>query len=321
MYAGRCILVWMACMGFVWGCDDENTGIDGTGGMGSGGESAGGTGGQLVAINPLDGAGEVESVQSGFMFTEGPVWRASEGVLLFSDIPAAKIYRLQANGSIDTFRDDSGKSNGLIYDENALLLAAEHQNRRVSRTLANGNIVEVVSEFEGNKLNSPNDLAVRDDGTIYFTDPPYGLDGRPREVNFNGVFRLDTSGGLTAEWQGDLDSRPNGLVLSPDQSRLYVADTVANVMVFEVSQDGSLSEPADFATDVQNGDGMAIDGAGNLYVTAADGVRVYSPQGSLWGVIEVPEQPANCTFGGSNGKTLFVTARTSLYRVELPSAS
>jgi gluconolactonase len=262
----------------------------------------------------------VELVADGFVFTEGPTWRSREQWLQFSDIPANTIYRLTPPDDITVFRADSGESNGLDSDVDGLLLAAEHANRRVSRTLPNGTVVTVASQYLGDPLNSPNDIAVRSDGTIYFTDPPYGINPATEQVlEFNGVFRVAPSGGLTAEWEGAKSTRPNGLVLSPDERILYVADSTGGIMAFDVNADGSLTAERPFVAALQNADGMAMDTGGNLFVTTVEGVQVFDPSGSSWGVIEVPDGrvPANCAFGGADARTLYITAREALYRVLL----
>jgi gluconolactonase len=231
------------------------------------------------------------------------------------------IYELTPPDDVQTFREESQMANGLASDSDGLLLAAEHESRRVSRTLEDGTIVTVASEYMGDSLNSPNDIAVRIDGTIYFTDPPYGINqATQQELDFNGVFRVDPEGVLTAEWEGELESRPNGLVLSPDERRLYVADTTEGVMVFDVNADGSLGEEQAFVPSVAGADGMAMDTGGNLFVSTATGVQVFDPEGTLWGTIEMPEgalAPANCAFGGDDARTLYITARSALYQVRL----
>ena len=304
------------------GCS-ETTGDGGTGGVG-GMAGSGGTGGDnLPRFDPLEGIGTVELVANGFEFTEGPTWRTVEQTLLFTDIPANTIYELTPPDAIAVFRADSGHSNGLDSDIDGLLLAAEHGNRRLSRTLPDGTIVDVASQYLGDPLNSPNDIAVRSDGTIYFTDPPYGIDPETEQVlEFNGVFRVDPVGKLTAEWEGAKGTRPNGVVLSPDESILYVALTEGDlmaVMAFDVHLDGSLSGQRTFVDDVPFPDGMAIDTGGNLFVAASAGVWVYDPQGSLWGIIEALDgrSPANCAFGGDDARTLYITAREALYKVSL----
>ena len=293
----------------------------GGGGGSTDGAAEGGDGANAAdaapGFDPLDGAGEVELVAEDFLFTEGPAWRSDDGVLLFSDIDGNCIHRLSPPDAIDVFRPDSGRSNGLAFDDDGLLLAAEHGTRRVSRTLAGGTVETVVDRFEGMLLNSPNDIAVRADGTIYFTDPPYGIDPDDQVLDFNGLFRIDPDGALTAEWRGALDSRPNGVALSPDQRTLYLADTTAGLTAFAVEPDGSLSGERPFVPSVPNADGLAVDTGGNLYVTAADGVRVYAPDGALWGTLAVPRQPANAAFGDADARTLYITARQGLYRIRL----
>jgi gluconolactonase len=297
----------------------DASGRDG-GGTDGGGDDAGGgmDGGPVAPRDPFDGIGDVEMVRGGFMFLEGPHWRAADGVLLFTDIPASQIWELVPPDAFDVFREPSNGANGLATDEAGNLLAAEHEARRVSRTLSDGTIETVAERYMGMRLSSPNDLAVRSDGTIYFTDPPYGLSGRPQEVPFNGVYRVAPGGALTAEWMGPMASRPNGIDLSPDERTLYVADTAAGaVRAYDVAADGSLSGERDFATDTPGADGMAVDETGNLYVTTSEGVKVYASTGSLWGTIDIPMQPANCGFGDADRQTLYVTAQTTLYRVRI----
>ena len=175
----------------------------------------------------------------------------------------------------------------------------------------------IASAYDGTPLNSPNDVAVRSDGNIYFTDPPYGIDEGDRELSFNGVFRVAPGGTLTAEWEGALSTRPNGVALSPDEAVLYVSDTTGPVRAYDVATDGSLSAERVFASGVSNGDGLCMDQDGNLFVTAATGVVAFAPDGSSWGTIAVPQAPANCTFGGADRKTMYITARTGLYAVTM----
>jgi gluconolactonase len=271
-----------------------------------------------AGLNPLVRRGDVEKVSGGFTFTEGPVWLASRGVLLFSDVPADTINQLQPPATITVFRRPTGRSNGLGLDPQGRLVASEGDNRRVSRTLADGTVVTVADRWQGKRLNSPNDNITRSDGTIYFTDPPYGLPpGQPRELDFQGVFRVDPAGTLhleSAEF-----NRPNGVALSPDGKTLYIDDTADGlVRKFPIRPDGSLGASATFVPSTGGGgDGMAVDDAGNVYVATDGGVKVYRPGGAPWGTIPVPEVPSNCAFGGADRKTLYITAKTSLYRVVL----
>jgi len=268
-------------------------------------------------VDPLVGVGTAVAIDTSFQFVEGPVWRPTAGVLLFSDIPANTIYQLAPPSTITTFRADSGNSNGLAEDQNGLLLAAEHGNRRVSRTTGAGQVVDVASMYQGMRLNSPNDIAVRADGTLYFTDPPYGISSGEQELAFNGVFRVDPAGTLTAEWQGSTSARPNGVILSVDQSVLYVADTAGPVRAYDVAAGGALSGERTFTSDVIGADGMCLDQAGNVFVTTSTGVKAFAPDGSLWGTIAIPQAPANCTFGGTDYRTMYVTARTGVYSVSM----
>jgi len=256
--------------------------------------------------------GPVEQVGTGYKFTEGPVWSAEDG-WLFSDIPADTIY----HGTGDVFRKPSGQSNGLARDNQGRLLAAEHKNRRVTRTEKDRSITVIADSHAGKKLNSPNDIAVRSDGTIFFTDPPYGLpgwvDGPNGELKFSGVYAVKPAGEtklLTKEWE-----TPNGIGLSPDEKTLYVADTRGgHIHAYPVNKDGTVGAGAKFC-DLPGPDGMAIDTAGRVWCTASDGVRIHSPEGALLHTIEVPEPPANCAFG-KDGDTvvLYMTARTSVYK-------
>lgn len=265
--------------------------------------------------DPLDGIGEVTLVQEGFEFLEGPHWFAEDGVLRFTDIPADTIYELEPPDQITEWRTPSNNANGLAADPQGRLLAAEHGGRQISIT-RNGEAQTLVAQYEGGQFNSPNDLVMHSGGWLYFTDPPYGLANRTREIDFNGLFRfVPGDETLVAEWEGDLDSRPNGVVVSPDDETLYMADTAASkVYAFDIAADGALSGRRDFV-EASGPDGMAIDADGNLYVTSADGVEVFAPDGAKWGTIGVPRRPSNCAFGGPESKVLFITAREGLYRV------
>ena len=255
-------------------------------------------------------AGPVEVVAEGLEFTEGPVWLAS-GELLFSDIPADTIYR--ADKTI--FRRPSGKSNGLTLDPQGRLIACEHWNRRVTRTEKDGSITVLAESYEGKKLNSPNDAIVRSDGTVFFTDPPYGLEDREAELSFNGVFAILPDG--TLKLLATDFNRPNGIALSPDGKILYVADVAeSHIRAFDLAEDASLSNPRIFCS-VPTPDGIRVDSRGFLWSSARDGVQVFNPEGEHVGTISFPQQPANLTFGGEDSKTLFATARTAVYKVRL----
>jgi sugar lactone lactonase YvrE len=255
----------------------------------------------------------VEKVAGDFRFTEGPVWVAASGELIFSDIPANKLYRFK-DGKADVFRDPSGNANGNSLDRQGRLLTCEHGNRRISRTEPDGAIVTLADRFEGKRLNSPNDIVCNSDGAIYFTDPPYGVEPELRELDFQGVYRI-ADGRLTLLVRDF--AKPNGLCFSPDEKLLYIADTErSHVRVFEVAGDGSLVNDRVFCK-VARPDGMRTDATGNLYVAAETGVEVFDKTGKQAGHFDVPERPANLCFGDADNKSLYITAKTSLYRVRL----
>ena len=270
-----------------------------------------------------------ERIAAGFGFTEGPLWRGSH--LLFSDIPNSRIVRWEQKAEgpeLTTFRTPSGNANGHTLDRQGRLVSCEHSARRVSRTEADGSVVTLADAFEGKRLNSPNDVVVRNDGSLYFTDPPYGLPNltEGKELDFHGVYRLDFDGSGPHLLVDDFD-RPNGLAFSLDESRLYVADTARHhIRAFDVAADGSISGGDVFAVlrgndgEIGGPDGMKVDVEGNVYCTARGGLWVVSGGGTVLGRIILPEQPANCGWGGSDWTTLYLTARTGVYRVELQVA-
>jgi gluconolactonase len=267
----------------------------------------------LSTINPIEGAAAVSKIPGKtFSFTEGTTWNAA-GYLLFSDIPNATIWKLTPPSTFTEFRPMSGKSNGLAFDPMGRLLACEHGNRRVSRTDASGTVTTLADEYMGKQLNSPNDVIVKSDGNVYFTDPDYGLEGRPAELAFKGIYRVDPSGALSLI--DDSMKEPNGIAFSPDEKTLYVGDTGAPVTnKWSVGTDGALSGKTKFAD--TGSDGMCIDDAGNLYLPSG-GIQVFKPSGDKWGTIAIPETPTNCAFGGADRKTLFVSAGTSIWSVTL----
>ena len=268
--------------------------------------------------DPLIGVGSVEVVQGGYQFTEGPQWRDATDDLVFSDIPANTIYKYTPGGGAPVVhRMPSGNANGLALDLGGELIAAQH-DRTVTR---DGTVI--ASLFETEQLNSPNDVIVHDDGTIYFTDPPYGTPGGQggSALGFMGVFRLQPNGTLTAEHRGAAAERPNGIGLSPDRNTLYVADTAdGKLWKFARNTDGTLGPRTMVAMTSGGADGLAIDAAGNIFVTANAGVEVFAPDGIKWGTIVVPMKPANCAFGDVDHKTLYITAQTTLYKVRLANA-
>lgn len=272
----------------------------------------------------------LEELYSGCRWAEGPVWFDDAGHLLFSDIPNQRILRWVEGGGVSVFRSPSNFANGHTRDRQGRLVSCEHGLRRVTRTEVDGTVTVLADSHDGKKLNSPNDVIVRSDGSVWFSDPSYGIlsdyEGykAEEEQTSRHVFRLDAkSGQVTAMADGFL--QPNGLAFSPDERRLYVADSGAShvpeaprhIRVFDVSHDGqSVTNDRVFAT-IDQGipDGIRVDMAGNLWSSAADGVHCFSPEGILLGKILVPQVVANLTFGGPRRNRLFITATTSLYAI------
>lgn len=275
-----------------------------------------------MKLKALVQSGDPEMLATGFEFTEGPVWHPDVG-LLFSDIYANTIFRWSRETGLETWRTPSGNSNGLTYDREGRLLACEHGNRRVSRTEADGSIVTVADTYQGKLLNSPNDVVVRSDGAIYFTDPPYGIKPEQCEQPCSGVYMTRGDGELLLV--ADDFVRPNGLAFSPDESILYIDDSGRrHVRALDVRADGTLTNSRIIADmdHPQPGspDGMKVDRDGNLYVTGATGIWVFEPDGTCLGVLVTPERPANVAWGDEDLQSLYVTARRSVcrFRVAVP---
>ncbi len=265
----------------------------------------------LIGQNSLV-TGAIEAVSNEHVFTEGPLY-LPEGTLIFSDIPADTIYRDDKS----VYRHPSGESNGLTLDREGRLIACEHKNRRVTRTGKDGSITVLADRYLGKKLNSPNDVIVRSDGTVFFTDPPYGLPGGlddpQAELNFSGVYRIAPEG--TLYLLIDDFKKPNGLAFSPDEKILYIADTEGkHIRAFDVGVDGTLSRGRIFC-ELSGPDGIKTDREGFLWSSSSDGVRVYSPKGVLVETIPFPETPSNCAFGDKDARTLYVTARKGVYKI------
>jgi gluconolactonase len=290
---------------------------------------------EIVPPNP-----KIFKLAEGFKFTEGPVWDRKGGYLLFSDPNNNTIYKYspEGNGQLIVFREKSGYegadiaeygqpgSNGLTFDREGRLTINQHGNRRVVRFEPDGQLTVLADKFEGKRLNSPNDLVYRSDGTLYFTDPPFGLPkffNDPRkELPFSGVFAVKD--GKVTLVSKDL-SGPNGLAFSPDEKFFYVDnwdDHKKIVMRYEVQPDGSLTKGKVFFDMTSAGtedalDGMKIDKAGNLYVSGPRGIWILSPEGKHLGTIIAPKHPHNFTWGDADGKTLYLCARSGLYRMRL----
>ncbi|MBM4062051.1 MAG: SMP-30/gluconolactonase/LRE family protein [Planctomycetes bacterium] len=265
---------------------------------------------ELIAADAV-----VEKLSGSLQFAEGPVWLGKEQSLVFSDIPAGKLLRWTAKDSVQDWQK-AEQGNGNTLDLDGRLVTCQHGARDVVRREADGKLTVLADRFEGKALNSPNDVVVRHDGTVWFTDPTYGLGKRKQEQPGNFVYRLDPKQGALTVVQRDFH-QPNGLCFSPDHGRLYVADSgrKQRVGAFDVKADGTLGEPAFW---IEGGsDGMRCDRLGNLYTTHLAGVRIFSPAGKLLATIGLDQIPTNCAFGGADGTELLGTARTDLYRVRL----
>lgn len=275
----------------------------------------------------------LERLCTGAAWSEGPVWMAEQDCVLWSDIPNNRILRWSAADGMTVFRSPANFSNGHYRDLDGRLVSCSHGGRCIERTEHDGSVTVLVGQYRGKRLNSPNDLVVKSDGTIWFTDPPYGiLSNRegyaaPSELGDNYVFRYDPAT-ATLDIVSDLPEEPNGLAFSPDESLLYVADTSAalrtdgggnhHILVFDVVDGRSLANGRIFA-EVSPGlaDGFRVDINGWIYTSSADSIQVYHPDGTRLGRIPVPEKIANCTFGGPARDELYIAASSSLYRIRL----
>ena len=284
---------------------------------------------------------KIEKLATGFQFTEGPVWHR-DGYLLFSDPNANVIYSWHPNGNVAIYRTKSGYSgfdigeyhqpgsNGLAFDREGRLTVCEHGNRRVVRHERKGPVKVLADDYKGKRLNSPNDLVYRSDGALYFTDPPYGLpkafDDSRKETPYCGVYCLiDGELKLVATDLGG----PNGVAFSPDEKYLYVSnwdirdfDNTKVIMRYDVHKDGTLANGIQFfnmnqTDEAEALDGLKVDVKGNVYSSAPGGVWIISPQGKYLGKIRAPERPANMAWGDADGKTLYLTAHSGLYRVRV----
>ncbi|GAA4609165.1 SMP-30/gluconolactonase/LRE family protein [Actinoplanes octamycinicus] len=276
----------------------------------------------------LDGDFFVERLHTGDRKTEGPAWFPAGRYLVWSDIPNNRLMRWdETTGAVGVFRADSGHANGNTVDRQGRLITCEQGNRRVTRTEHHGTITVLADSYQGKRLNSPNDVVVRSDGTVWFTDPSYGIDSDyegHRGVNeFGGachVFRLDPATGDLRIVADDF-SRPNGLAFSPDEQRLYIADTrqePSHLRVFDVLGDGTLAGGEIFATcDHGRFDGLRADSEGRIWAAAWDGVHCFATDGTLIGKLLLPESVANLTFGGPALNHLYITAGTSIYALRV----
>ncbi len=256
----------------------------------------------------------VEKIADGFQFVEGPVWK--DGALLFSDIPANTIYKWIPDSGVSVFLKPSGNSNGLALDKNGNLLLAQHGLRQLARLENDGTLTPLATHYNGKRLNSPNDLAVNSNGTIFFTDPPYGINASQEELRFYGIYSITTEGKLYL-----LDKtlyRPNGIAFSPDEKKLYVSDSEArNIYVWDVIDDSTIVNKKKLAYMQPLGyaDGMKVDKYGFIFEAGPLGIWVFNSDGSFVDTIRIPGQTTNCCFG-EDGRTLFVTSGSAVYRVK-----
>ena len=274
----------------------------------------------------------LETLYTGCRWTEGPAWFGAGRYLVWSDIPNDRMLRWdETDGSVSVFRQPSINSNGHTVDRQGRLVSCEHRARCVSRTEHDGARTVLASHFEGKRFNSPNDVVVKSDGSIWFTDPSYGIDSdyegdaSPSEIGVQRVYRIAPAGGAIGVVAHDF-VQPNGLAFSPDESLLYIVDTGAthhadgphHVRRFSVKADGTLAGGEVLATcPVGLYDGLRVDTHGNLWLSAGDGVHCHAPDGTLLGKVLVPETVANLCFGGPKRNRMFICGTTSLYSVYL----
>jgi gluconolactonase len=295
-----------------------------------------GTGGVFEIIDRrfarlVNGNARLDQLFAGCKWAEGPAWFGGGRYLIWSDIPNNRMMRYdETDGSVSVFRSPSNNSNGNTVDRRGRLLTCEHGGRRVSRTEHDGSVITIADRFEGKRLNSPNDVVVKSDGSIWFTDPTYGIDSdyegnkAESEIGSSNVYRIDPQTGVVTAVITDM-VKPNGLAFSLDESQLYVADTgrthgeqnPAHIRVFDV-KDNTIGASRVFA-DCTAGlfDGFRLDSEGRIWSSAADGVHCYDPDGTLLGKILVPEVVANCVFGGIKRNVLYICGTTSLYAMRL----
>lgn len=269
----------------------------------------------------------LELVVSNFDFLEGPIWNPADQSLIFSDILGNSIYQWQMGGTITKLRRNSYMANGNAFDRLGRVITCEHATSRLSRSDFINDYYEVLAtHYQGKQLNSPNDVVVKRNGNIYFTDPTSGRSagyGVPREpeLDFSGVYQLEPNSMALTLLVKDF-AKPNGLCFSADESQLYINDTIRqHIRVFDVKADGTLTNGRLFADLVGQypgvADGMKVDQAGNVYSCGPGGIQIFAPDGSHLGIIMMPEHTANFVFGGHDNKSLFITASTSVYRIKV----
>lgn len=271
----------------------------------------------------------LEKLAEGFRWLEGPVWFADHNCLLFSDIPNNRVLRWSEAGGVSTFREPSDFENGHTRDCEGRLISCSHRARAITRTELDGTITVLADRHKGKRLNSPNDVVVKSDGTVWFSDPPYGIQtdyegGKQQSELPANLYRLDPESGAL-DVVADNFEGPNGLCFSPDEKRLYItetglqfaADPVQHIRVFDVAADGARLENGRVFRKVEPGaaDGLRCDEDGNIWTSAADGVHCLDPDGTLLGKIRVPSTVSNLCFGGRNRSRLFICASQTLYAI------
>jgi gluconolactonase len=280
----------------------------------------------------FNGSAQVDRLFTGCRWAEGPAYFFAGRYLVWSDIPNNRMLRYdETNGQVGVFRQPSGNSNGNTVDREGRLVTCEHSGRRVSRTEHDGSIVTIADNWRGKRLNSPNDVVVKSDGSIWFTDPTYGIDTdyegdkAQSDIGASNVYRVDPASGEVEAVITDM-VKPNGLAFSLDERQLYVVDTgrthgagkPAHMRVFDVGEAGAVSGGRVFA-DCTAGlfDGFRLDDHGRIWTSAEDGIHCYHPDGTLIGKVKVPEPVANCVFGGPKRNVLYICGTTSLYSIRL----
>lgn len=264
--------------------------------------------------------GEPEVVTTGYQFTEGPYWHW-DGFLLFSDIPANKVYKWEPGSTeSEVYIDSSGNSNAITATPEGVLILAQHAGK-ISKVVRDKALVPIAEEYEGKRLNSPNDVVVRSDGLIYFTDPTFGVSDEDRELEVAGVYRINADNSLTLLYE-DLDL-PNGIVFSSDESKLYVADSqTGRILRFDVLENGDIENPTEFASigehsEMGGADGMTVDSKDRLYTTGPNGLIVFDSEGNQLEQITFDQQVTNVAFGGEDGNDLFITSRDDVLRIRV----
>ncbi len=267
---------------------------------------------------------EAQRLATDFVFTEGPVWHP-DGHWLFVDVRRSLMFRVSPSGDLETFRENTNGANGLTFDLQGRLTMCEGDGRRISRQEPDGSMTTLTETSDGKRLNRPNDLVTRADGSVYFTNPGGRIEAADREIDFSGVHRIKPDGAVDVVI--DDFEYPNGLAFSPDESVMYVANTreAMRIMAYDVRADGSLSNArvfADMSSDEPDGvpDGMKVDVEGRVYCTGPGGCWVFDADGSKLGTIRLPEIPSNCAWGGPDNRTMFFTARTSVYSLRMKTS-